>query len=301
MKEETKIFKIDEADVLLAADEKIKKYFSFDKHQQRIKIRKQYDEDYRVQDLPDWLEIFLSEDDFVDSEEDPSRRYHGYLNEELYYKTFMNEFYEVINSGALELPEGLSLSSDYTPCEVCTNKDNAREQFVRCRHQPDCQDHKKKMTDRNHEETCNCRVFTSPCLSFSKIGLALHLEFTQPGGDLLNLDIDINPPALPVSRTYNYKSHEYDAEFDGRNVMKRERLEREREKLVDWKTEWNKSEDNSEAAGEDDGLKRSVRLRFFNQRNVISEQVGNNILLGKVLKNIFSPSASYSTEKRTGR
>ena len=151
------------------------------------------------------------------------------------------------------------------------------------------------MTDRKHEETCDCRVFTSPCLTFSKIGLALHLEFTQPGGDLLNLDIDINPPALPVSKRRR------ETEFDGRNVMKRERLEREREKLVDWKTEWNKSEDNSEAAGEDDGLKRSVRLRFFNQRNVISEQVGNNILLGKVLKNIFSPSASYSTEKRTGR
>ena len=81
--------------------------------------------------------------------------------------------------------------------------------------------------------------------------------------------------------------------------MKRERLEREREKLVDWKTEWNKSEDNSEAAGEDDGLKRSVRLRFFNQRNVISEQVGNNISVGEVSKNIFSLSASYSTEKKT--
>ena len=131
------------------------------------------------------------------------------------------------------------------------------------------------MTDRDHEETCKCRVFTSPCLSFSKIGLALHLEFTQPGGDLLNLDIDINPPALPVSKGHWDET----GEFDGRNVMKRERLEREREKLVDWKTEWDKSEDNSEAAGVDDGLKRSVRLRFFNQRNVISEQVGNNIYL----------------------
>ena len=142
------------------------------------------------------------------------------------------------------------------------------------------------MTDRNHVETCQCRVFTSPCLTFSKIGLVLHLEFTQPGGDLLNLDIDISPPALPVSRGYRDRT----GEFDGRNVQKRERLEREREKLVDWKTEWNKSEDNSEAAGEDDGLKRSVRLRFFNQRNVISEQVSNkNISLRKFSKNLFPP------------
>ena len=41
----------------------------------------------------------------------------------------------------------------------------------------------------------------------------------------------------------------------------------------DLKIEWNKSEDNSEAAGEDDGL----HLSFFNQRYVISGQVGNDI------------------------
>ena len=93
---------------------------------------------------------------------------------------------------------------------------------------------------------------------------------------MLNLDIDINPPTIPVEKKYDFENHKYD-EFDGRNVLKRERLEREREKLVDWKSEWIKSEDNSEAAGEDDGLKRSVRLRFFNQRDVIAEQVGNII------------------------
>ena len=55
--------------------------------------------------------------------------------------------------------------------------------------------------------------------------------------------------------------------------MKRAMLERERGDLVDWKTEWDKSEDNSEASGEGDGLKRAVRLRFFNSMDVIAEQV----------------------------
>ena len=141
---------------------------------------------------------------------------------------------------------------------------------MRCRHQADCEDHKKKMSDTNHEEKCDCREYTSPCLTFSKIGLVLHLEFRQKDGDKLNLDIDINPPSIPIEERM------WDM-FDGRNVLKRERLEREREKLVDWKGEWIKSEDNSEAAGEDDGLKRSVRLRFFNQRDVIAEQVENII------------------------
>ena len=95
LKEETKIFKIDEADILTSADENIKKFLSFDKKQQRIKIKKQYD-DYNRLDLPDWLKIFLSGDELVDSEEDPSWRNYGYLNEDLYFKTFMEEFYEVI-------------------------------------------------------------------------------------------------------------------------------------------------------------------------------------------------------------
>ena len=62
-------------------------------------------------------------------------------------------------------------------------------------------------------------------------------------------------------------------DFDGCNNQKRARLEREREKLVGWKTEWEKSEDNREASGAEDGLKRSIRLRFFNSKDVIAEQV----------------------------
>ena len=218
--------------------------------------------------LAGWIKIFLSDDELVEPEEDDrcDRKTLGFLDEKLYFKTFMKGFYEVIKSGNLDLPEGLTLSTDYTPCEVCTNKENTREQIVRCRHQADCEDHKKKLRDTNHKETCECREYTSPCLTFSKIGLVLHLQFRQKEGDMLNLDIDINPPSIPI---WEDKGNM----FDGRNVLKRDRLEREREKLVDWKSEWNKSEDNSEAAGEDDGLKRSVRLRFFNQRDVIAEQV----------------------------
>ena len=265
LKESTKIGKIDEADLLLVCDGKLKQYFSFDKKQQRLKINA------RMGNVPDWIKIFLSDDELVEPENDAMyNKTLGYLNEKLYFKTFMKGFYEVIKSGTLDLPEGLTLSTEYTPCDVCTNKENTREQIVRCRHQADCEDHKKKMRDTNHEETCNCREYTSPCLTFSKIGLVLHLQFTQKDRGILNLDIDINPPTIPIMERWR-------DEFDGRNVMKRERLEREREQLVDWKGEWIKSEDNSEAAGEDDGLKRSVRLRFFNQRDVIAEQVGNII------------------------
>ena len=80
----------------------------------------------------------------------------------------------------------------------------------------------------------------------------------------LNLDVDVCAPSLPF---------ENDKDFDGSNTLKRARLERERENFVDWKAEWDKSEDNSEASYEGDDLKRSLRLRFFNFKDVIAEQV----------------------------
>ena len=101
-------------------------------------------------------------------------------------------------------------------------------------------------------------------MAYSKIGLVLHLEFKQEDGTHLNLDIDVCSPSLPFSN---------DKDFDGSNTKKRAKLERERENFLDWKTEWDKSEDNSEASGEGDGLIRSLRLRFFNFKDVIAEQV----------------------------
>ena len=94
--------------------------------------------------------------------------------------------------------------------------------------------------------------------------------------DLVNLDVDISPPQFPVSKK-RYKVYGYVREvpdFDGSNSHKRAWLEKHRP--VGWKAEWDKSEDMSDATGENDGLRRGIRLRFFNFQDVIPEEVIKN-------------------------
>ena len=62
-------------------------------------------------------------------------------------------------------------------------------------------------------------------------------------------------------------------DYDGSNTDKRSWLERHRP--VGWKTEWLKSEDMSDAASPGDKLRRAVRLRFFNNQEVLAERVSS--------------------------
>ena len=263
LKEGTKIGQIDEADILLALSDKFRNYISFDKKEQRILIKK-YNLEYIPLEWPNELIYFLSKDKITDDID--GKMYHGYFDETKYFKTFLSSFFSILESGCLPLPPCLSLSTAYTPCQVCKSTENITEQFVRCRHEVDCEDH--HVHKRDEPQICGCKNFTSPCITFSKIGLVLHLEFRQEDGSLLNLDVDVCAPSLPFT---NMSKLEKD--FDGSNTQKRARLEREREKLVGWKTEWEKSEDIREASSEGDDLKRSMRLRFFNFQDVIAEQV----------------------------
>ena len=64
-----------------------------------------------------------------------------------------------------------------------------------------------------------------------------------------------------------------DQDFDGSNTDKRNWLLTQREKMAGWKTEYDKTLDNSAAAGVNDGLPRPVRLRCYNMKDVIVEQV----------------------------
>ena len=73
----------------------------------------------------------------------------------------------------------------------------------RCRHKKGCS-----------HENCDCKVFTSPCLTHSKVGLCLHLQWSQFN---INMDVDFSPPCLPVSNIDQY---------DGKIEKKRAFLER---------------------------------------------------------------------------
>ena len=283
LKEQTKIGEIDEADIVLALNETFNQnQLNFDKEKQKIMVRKYFYDRVSKSEwdfaqkkellLPEELKLFVSD---VTADEE----YYGHIDTKKYFFTFMEEFYKIIQSGRLKLPYGLTLSTQFTPCRVCKNTDYTIAQYVRCKHKPDCQEHLKRLDDPNYKEDCSCKIYTSPCLSFTKIGLVLHLEFVNEDGSVLNMDVDVNPPSFPVSnRRYDDgksvnigKFHAVEeTDYDGSNTKKKDYLAKNRQ--VGWKTEWRKSEDMSAAASPGDKLRRAVRLRFFNNQEVLAER-----------------------------
>ena len=188
---------------------------------------------------------------------------------------FIQEFFNIIESGDFVLPSGLSpLSTKFSPCDVCKNTRDIMTRFVRCWHDQDCQEHKKKKDDPEYTETCDCNNFTTPCLSLSKIGIVLHLKFVDEEGSF-PLDVDVSPPSFAMSQVkaakYVWEGQIPAPLFDGKNSDKRRNLEATRPYL--WFPEWEKTEDMSDAAYEGDGLRRAVRLRNYNGVDVLAEQV----------------------------
>ena len=130
-------------------------------------------------------------------------------------------------------------------------------------HKPFCKEHMKRKDNPEYVENCDCNEFVSPCLTYTKIGVALHLEFHDPEGKF-NLDVDVSPPTIPVTNV---------DEYEGSNEKKRAWLLKHRP--VDWLIEWWKSPDMSDAGL---GGKRSIRLRKINKSLVIPEQVNQSFL-----------------------
>ena len=54
-----------------------------------------------------------------------------------------------------------------------------------------------------HERTCNCQEYTSPSLTITKIGVALHVKFALRDGSFSYIDCDINVPTIPTSTRYD--------------------------------------------------------------------------------------------------
>ena len=294
LKEGTKLGGVDEADVTLALCEKYQKHLNFDKKLQKIMVRKYIYENIseggqKIKlDIPEELRTFILKLKDSDQEHIFVGEYYGFIDTNKYFLTFMETFYKTVASGNITLPTGLTLSTQFIPCRICMNHDNVVPQYIRCKHNPHCEEHLKRNYNPNYEENCDCRVYTSPCMSYSKIGLVLHLKFVNQDGSSLYLDVDVNPPSFPVSKR-RYKSYSYknqsgypsadlvdEPDFDGSNTDKRAWLEKYRP--VGWKVEWDKTEDMSDAVKEGDDLRRAVRLRFHNHRDVLAEQVGLSLM-----------------------
>ena len=160
--------------------------------------------------------------------------------------TFLTSMYNVLTSCGQQLPADLNLSMDplvtsYEPCKRCMSEEYLRPQCKRCKHKRDCL----------HEDNCDCREFTSPCMSWTKIGATFHIKFSKY---YVNLDVDLKPP--------NFRTSNID-DYNGSNRKKRKYLEENRETLVGWLEEWRKSL-NMRGANSFPESKRSIRLRLIN-------------------------------------
>ena len=163
LSERARVFHMDEMDIHFWFDEKKRHQISFDAKTQR-----------------------------ASTESSLYRKDNNELDTERLFFDFLENIYEILPS--LEVSPGMkSLSTVFTPCLCCMRSDGTRPETVRCRHRVDC---------RAHDDSCNCREFTSPSLTHTRSGAVLHLEWNQKGGAKFNVDVDL-VPILPTSTPYN--------------------------------------------------------------------------------------------------
>ena len=184
--EKTKIGCVDEADINLDFDEKVQKILKenleFNEDLQSIEVKGE-----KNFDIPEELEAYNKyllphgPVDFdhmgipytyaeLDHMGIPMVYYKFDIKE--YFQNFIRLIHEVVSNPEFSF-EGVRLSTKFIHCQICKNNDQVEPMYVRCMHQPDC-----KVKDQSkHIENCDCQVYTSPCLTHSKIGAVLHLQF----------------------------------------------------------------------------------------------------------------------------
>ena len=115
----------------------------------------------------------------------------------------------------------------------------------------------------SHERTCNCQEYTSPSLTITKIGVALHVKFALKDGSYSYVDCDINIPTIPTSTRYDGSTN------DVRKYLTRVQP-------VGWLEEMSKLEDMSAAKYSHHligGDSWQVKMRMINRETVLPRQV----------------------------
>ena len=262
LKEGTRCFFLDELDVHVSLNKRLRKFCFFDVEKQQLKI----DNDLVTDDVKRYVkgDVFDCEaffNDFIETLVEAIQMIDlslGFFIEDKHHKFTM-----------------CPLKLDYNPCLRCMDlAEHERPQVRRCRHSVDCAAHHKEGLPEcrnncndvcnyfSHEKTCQCQEFTSPCLTMTKIGAALHLQFL----DGSRVDCDINVPTIPTS-TY----------FDGAVDKVQDYLERN--KPVGWLEELSKLEDHHPAAAMPHLIEAQswqVKMRRVNSHTVLPRQVSVN-------------------------
>ena len=123
----------------------------------------------------------------------------NFLKPDLYFHEFIASVHSIIST--LELPEDftiLPLTTSFLPCTSCMIMKQKGLQVMRCRHKADCEQHKKCRCTEPSEckcfDECRCREYASPSLTWSKVGVVLHLQWKEEDGGLVTIDVDLNCP-----------------------------------------------------------------------------------------------------------
>ena len=264
MKEHTRVFFNNEVDVHVSLNKVLRNKFDFDQTSPQLKAN-----DNLVEG--DHIKKYVSDQGIFDC------------------KKYTFDFMECLEDALtkVDLSQGFKIgdkhhkftmeppTTSYEPCLRCMlTTETGRPQARRCRHRPDCEPHRDGMAeclngckDRcesfSHERTCNCQEYTSPSLTITKIGVALHVKFALKDGSYSYVDCDINIPTIPTCTRY-----------DGRICAVQNYLKRVRP--VGWLEEWSKLDDMSSARDSPHLIGAEswqVKMRMLNRDLVLPRQV----------------------------
>ena len=112
-------------------------------------------------------------------------------------------------------------------------------------------------------DECGCREYASPSLTWSKVGVVLHLQWREEDGTLFTIDVDLNCPTWPTHTRFDGSIN------DAAGYLMRERP-------VGWLEELSKLEDMTGAASLPHLLLSKtwpVKFRLINRNTVQPGQV----------------------------
>ena len=187
-------------------------------------------------------------------------------------KRFFYDFVTYVHSiiSTMKIPDSFSmlpLTTSFGPCTKCMTLGLRGLQVMRCRHKSNCEQHKRCRCEEPSKceclDECGCREYTSPSLTWSKVGVVLHLQWREEDGTLFTIDCDLNCPTWPTHTRY-----------DGRPIYIRYHLMTERP--VGWLEEFYKQEDLSSVAATAKQLTSKswpVKFRLITRDAVLPSQV----------------------------
>ena len=254
-REGSRAFFYDEVDVHLSLNKDFKKFSYFDAKQMVLK------RDPSRAENPEDCDKYFDENNF--------------LKPDLYFHDFVASVHSIIST--LELPEDftmLPLTTSFTPCTRCMTTKHKGLQVMRCRHKADCEQHKRCRCEEPSKckclDECGCREYASPSLTWSKVGVVLHLQWREEDGTIVTIDVDLNCPTWPTHTRFNGSINDY------ANYLMRERP-------VGWLEEFSKLENMASAASSAHLLTSNiiwpVKFRLINRDTVLPSQVTNLTLL----------------------